>query len=462
MNDSSPGAPMMRDESQEAVMPPGAAVPPGAALRGASSSPVPGPRDVEGPLAGLARLGLVALLVVALYRAGGWGVVIFVVMLLVVIFLHELGHFLTARSAGMKVTEFFIGFGPKLWSFRRGETEYGFKALPLGAYVRIIGMNNLEEVDPADEPRAYRQKPYWRRLSVAVAGSTMHFLIALVLSFVVYVGFGVASDDESRWTVGALTSPSPAAAAGVQPGDRIVEVDGRSFAQYEDFRSYLQSRPGRQVAIEIERDGRRQVLTAVLAKTNPSGRPVGFLGVGPDFDMVKSGVVDGAREAVTLTGKTMWLSVKGLGDFFSPSGLSGYVDTLSGNEGNETPAVGSSGSGGGSAPDAVDGENRVTSIVGIVQIGGHAASSGVANLLYFLFYINVFIGVFNLVPLLPFDGGHVVIATYERLRSRKGRRYQADVRKLLPLTYAVVTVLALVFVSSAFLDITKPLGNPFE
>ncbi len=420
------------------------------------------PSPVEAPLTAFVRLAMLALGGVLLYQAGGWGMIAFALALLVIIFLHELGHFLTARSAGMKVTEFFIGFGPKLWSFRRGETEYGFKALPLGAYVRIIGMNNLDEVDPADEPRTYRQKPYWRRLSVAVAGSTMHFLLALLLAFVVYVGYGVSSEDESRWTVGALTSPSPAATAGVLPGDRIIEIDGRTFANYEDFRSYLQARPGKRVTIEVERDGRTKVLRAVLAKSNPSGQPVGFLGVGPQFDMVKSGVLEGAGDAVSLTGRTMWLSIKGLGDFFSPSGLSGYLETLSGNDERDSPALDEPGSTQGSKPDAVEDDNRVTSIVGIVQIGGHAASSGMANLLYYLFFINVFIGVFNLVPLLPFDGGHVVIATYERLRSRKDRRYQADVRKLLPLTYAVVTVLALVFMSSAFLDITRPLGNPFE
>ncbi len=423
-------------------------------------------RSSDGPLVALARLGLVGGFIAFLYQVGGWGIVIFIAMLLVVIFLHELGHFVMARSAGMKVTEFFIGFGPKLWSFRRGETEYGFKALPLGAYVRIIGMNNLDEVDPADESRTYRQKPYWRRFSVAVAGSTMHFMLALVLAFVVFVGFGVPSEDESRWTVGDLTSPSPAASAGVQSGDRVIEVDGETFSKYEDFRTYLQTHPGKQVVIEIERDGKRQVLKAALAKTNPSGDPVGFLGVGPKFDMVKSGFIDGVSDAGTLTAKTMWLSIKGLGSFFSPSGLSGYLDTLSGNEGSSGSVIdasgSNSGSGSGSGSDVSDDANRVTSIVGIVQIGGQAASSGMANLLYFLFFINVFIGVFNLVPLLPFDGGHVVIATYEKLRSRRGVQYQADVRKLLPLTYAVVTVLALVFVSSAFLDITQPLPNPFE
>ncbi len=421
--------------------------------------------ETRNPVANISRLAFIAALLVFLAVKNGIGIVVFVGLLIVVIFLHELGHYVMARSAGMKVTEFFIGFGPKIWSFQRGETEYGLKALPLGAYVRIIGMNNLDEVDPADEARTYRRKPYWRRISVAVAGSTMHFMLALFLAFVIFVGYGVPSDDESRWTVGDLVSSSPAESAGLQPGDRIISVDGKTFDQYEDFRGYLQAHPGKRVSLEVKRDGRVETLTASLAQRDGlDGKKIGFLGIGPSFDYVKSGPVEGAVDSVQLTAKTMWYSVKGLGEFFSPSGISGYLDTLGGNNNSSGPAVSGSGSGsgGGSGSDVSEDSNRVTSIVGIVQIGGYAASSGMANLLYFLFFINVFIGVFNLVPLMPFDGGHVVIATYEKLRSRKGVRYQADVRKLLPLTYAVVTVLALVFVTSAFLDIYDPVGNPFE
>src|SRR4029077_3094058 len=106
--------------------------------------------------------------------------------LIAMVMIHELGHFLTAKWAGMKVTEYFFGFGPKLWSIRRGETEYGIKAVPLGGYVRILGMSNLEQVDPADEARTYRQKSYPRRLSVAVAGSFMHFVIAFLLLVVLW------------------------------------------------------------------------------------------------------------------------------------------------------------------------------------------------------------------------------------------------------------------------------------
>jgi membrane-associated protease RseP (regulator of RpoE activity) len=146
------------------------------------------------------RLGLFILLALtaALGIFWGWSVVVVVLAIAVMVFMHELGHYLTAKSAGMKVTEFFLGFGPRVWSFRRGETEYGIKAFPLGAYVKIIGMHNLEEVDPADEGRTYRSKPYWRRLSVATAGSAMHFIMAFFLAMALLVGWGVQADT---WTV---------------------------------------------------------------------------------------------------------------------------------------------------------------------------------------------------------------------------------------------------------------------
>src|SRR5947209_7302931 len=146
-----------------------------------SPPPLP-PIDEVSSRAALVRLLVAVAAVVGITLATGtFSTMAVIIALLVMIMLHEFGHFVTAKAAGMKVTEFFVGFGPRLWSVRKGETEYGVKALPLGGYVRIIGMNNLEDVDPADEPRAYRQQPFWRRMSVAVAGSTMHFLLAFVL-----------------------------------------------------------------------------------------------------------------------------------------------------------------------------------------------------------------------------------------------------------------------------------------
>lgn len=400
------------------------------------------------------RLALIVGAVVAIGFTTSLSVLAIIVALVFMIFMHELGHYVTARWAGMKVTEFFIGFGPRLWSFRKGETDYGLKPIPAGAYVRIIGMTNLEEVDPADEARTYRQKSFPRRVSVAVAGSAMHFLMAIALVFTVLVGFGVADGSSDRWTVGEISGieggPVPAAEGGLQLGDRIVEVDGQHFADYSAMRTYLRAHPGQAVRLVVERDGAQIALEPRLASIDDAGTQVGFLGIRPTYDLVKEGPVGGLVESVKLTGETMWLSVKGIGTLFSPSGLEGYVNTLTSGDNPDTAA------------GAADEEMRPSSLVGIVRTGSQAANAGIAPVLYFLFVINVFIGVFNLTPVLPFDGGHVAIAVYERIRSRQGRRYFADVTKLLPLTYAVVAVLALLFVSSVWLDVVRPADNIFQ
>ena len=187
------------------------------------------PERDPGTKGNLARLVVTVCAVVALALVTHTtDLLVVIVALIVMIMLHELGHFVTAKWSGMKVTEYFLGFGPRLWSFRRGETEYGVKALPLGGYVKIIGMSNLKEVPPEDESRTYREQPFHNRLIVAVAGSAVHFILALLLIFTIFVGYGQAQTNKVQ--VQALTvwqgPPSPARAAGIQPGDVIVSING--------------------------------------------------------------------------------------------------------------------------------------------------------------------------------------------------------------------------------------------
>ena len=150
---------------------------------------------------------------------------VFVLGLLLSVFLHEVGHFSTARLTGMKVTQFFMGFGPRLWSTQRGEVEYGIRALPLGAFVRIVGMNNLDECDPADESRAYRAQSYPKRLLVITAGSLMHGVIALVLFFGVYATSGRYSETGDVLVTSPPAANSPAQQSGVVMGDVVREMD---------------------------------------------------------------------------------------------------------------------------------------------------------------------------------------------------------------------------------------------
>ena len=383
--------------------------------------------------------GLIILLalIVLLGVWGGVSALAIVGGLVLMIFLHELGHYLTAKWAGMKVTEFFLGFGPRLWSFHRGETEYGVKAVPAGAYVRIIGMSNLDEVEPVDEQRTYRAKPFWRRLSVALAGSTMHFLQAFVIMIVLLLGVGVAEPD--RWTV--ADPQGPAAAAGIQDGDRVVAIDGEPIEEFDDLSTIVAARAGETVDVVVVRDGEEVTLEATLAERHPqTGEERGFLGVGREFEKVRRNPVEAIPQAAGEVVNGIGTSITGLADLFSPTGITRYVDQVSGRV------------------EEGDNEGRVTSVVGVVKEGSKAADQDWAYLLYILFAVNVFVGVFNLTPLLPFDGGHAVIAVYEKIRSMiAGREYRADVGKLMPLTYVVILVLGLLMVTSVYMDFARPL-----
>jgi membrane-associated protease RseP (regulator of RpoE activity) len=391
------------------------------------------------------RLALPLAALLALGIFGSWWAFAFVVALIVCVFLHELGHFLMARRAGMKVTEFFLGFGPRIWSFQRGEVEYGVKAIPAGAYVRIIGMTNLEEVPPDDEPRTYRQKGYWSRLSVAVAGSAMHFLIAIVLLVVVIGGFGIQRD--TAWKISQLTTNSPAVAAGLQSGDRITAIEGIPVSTFAALTTQIRSRPGQTVELTVQRpNGSTEPVSVTLAATNPENENVGFLGIGEGRDYVRDAPPAAVVSAAQEFGRVSWDSVVGLSKVFSPNGVHNYIDQLT-----NKPTSTSGGTTASSNPDST----RLVTPIGVARL--HPNS--VADFLLLLAVVNISIGLFNLFPVLPFDGGHVVIATYEAIRSRKGRRYHADIRKMFPVSYAIMGIFLFFVVGSLWLDIVRPVGG---
>lgn len=380
-----------------------------------------------------------------------FAVVAFCLALVLVVMIHEAAHFVAAKASGMKATEFFFGFGPRLWSIRKGETEYGIKAIPLGGYVKIIGMSNLErDIDPADEPRTYRQGSYPKRMMVALAGVATHFVLAFLLLFVLLTAVGIPNYERPSLTVGNLsrldTGSSPALDAGFQVGDRIVSIDGQPVERWEDVPPYIRSSAERPVTFVVDRDGRRVELTAVPTRLESNGEVRGFVGIGPKPTIERMGPLEASGRAVD----DMWMlttgSVKAMGAFFAPGSLRDYAGQL-------TNA---------NAPASEGDDQRFVSVVGVARIAGQAAESGLFNVIYLLVLLNIFIGIFNLVPLLPLDGGHVAIATYERIRSRAGRRYQADVGKMMPIAVAVIVVLVLIGVTSIYLDIVKPIANPFQ
>ena len=203
----------------------------------------------------VAAVAAVALLV----RLTGWWGLVVVVGLVVSIVLHEFGHYLTAKQAGMKVTEFFVGFGPKLFSFTRGETTYGVKPFPLGAYVRIIGMNDMEDVEPGDVGRTYREKGYWARLRVVLAGPFTNLAIAVVLLLVAFGAFAQPSSKD--WSVKSVVAGSAAAQAGMRKGDLLVSVNGQPVGDFSHgFADTVQRHAGHPITLVVVRDGKQVTL----------------------------------------------------------------------------------------------------------------------------------------------------------------------------------------------------------
>ena len=440
-----------------------------APVRGAVPEPARRPDDVERPRSPVLLIALLGLLAFAGF-SGGWPLLVVIGALVLMVFLHELGHFITAKWAGMKVTEFFIGFGPRIWSFRRGETEYGLKVIPAGAYVRIIGMHNLDEWDPADDDRTYMSKPFWRRLSVAVAGSTMHFLLALVTIFVVLTSFGVpggkvlASEEDferlkasAPWVVGRVSDDSAASAIGLEASDRLISVAGHEVSTFDGFAAVVAPLGGQTVPVVYERDGQVVEATTTILEENPTTHErVGFFGIGPSFPDRKLGFTDGVQETFATFGRFTTDTFTGLGRILSPSGIADLGSRVLDPD-RSGPAV--DGTGGSAASD--DNANRPVSIIGIANIGTALVGGGsIGDALMLFAVVNIFIGIFNLVPLLPLDGGHVAIATYEKIRSMiTGKRHHVDVVKLLPLTYAVVLVLVFIGLSTIFLDVSSPIDT---
>jgi membrane-associated protease RseP (regulator of RpoE activity) len=403
-------------------------------------------------LAGIMTGGIILSLM-----SGTFPVVAFCLAMAAVVMLHEAAHFAAAKWAGMKATEFFFGFGPRLWSVRKGETEYGIKAIPFGGYVKIIGMSNLERnIAPEDEPRTYRQASYPKRMVVALAGIATHFTMAFLLLVILLSAVGVPNYDKPSLTVGNLsrldTGPSPALDAGFKLGDRIVSVAGQTVSRWEDVPPIIRRSPGQAIDFVVLRDGTPVNLTATpIALEGEGGATRGFIGVGPRPTVERMNPLAASGRAVTDIWQLGTGSLKALGAFFAPSSLRDYAGQLTNANNKDTVA-------------GAGGEERFVSVVGVARIAGQAAESGIFNVIYLLVLLNIFIGVFNLVPLLPLDGGHVAIGTYERLRSRlkEGKRYHADVGKMMPVAAAVIVILVLIGVTSVYLDIVHPVANPYQ
>jgi membrane-associated protease RseP (regulator of RpoE activity) len=401
------------------------------------------------------------------------GVVAFVVALLTSVMIHEAGHFVTARRFGMKATQFFVGFGPTLWSTRRGETEYGVKAIPAGGFVKIVGMTPLEDVEPGDEGRAFFRQPAGRRTVVLVAGSFMHFVIAVVLVVAASFGLGqvvesspalarttdcvasIVGDSADQSCSAADAVPGPAKAAGVHPGDVVVAIDGKKVRDGEDFVRTVRASAGEPLALTVLRNGKRIPVTVLpVPVKRPSlddpkkSETVGAIGVNVQQRLVTQR--QGFVQSVKDSGSTMGLIVTSIGTTLTDK--LGTVTKLYSPQRDPGGLIGPVGAG---------------RISGEVLASQETAGVKALTFIGIIASLNFFVGVFNLLPLLPLDGGHIAVVWFEtaRDRIRRARGYvgelqRVDLTKLMPLTYAVVLAFVGLTLWILGADIVNPVKLP--
>lgn len=397
---------------------------------------------------------------------GGYllGVVLFALGIAVTIALHEAGHLTAAKLCGMRVRRYFIGFGPRLWSFRRGHTEYGLAAVPLGGFCDIAGMTNQDEVTPEEAPHAMRFKPAWQRVVVLLGGIAVNLLLGFLILYVMAVSSGIpnlavdrtatvgefacAADQRPDGTLGECSGESPAQAAGLREGDRILTVDGQPVATFLDLRDAVAAAPGATLVLGVERDGEERDIPVEVSTVTR------YTSAGEAYDAGSIGVVSAPiRDAmrtynpIAAVGATAAYSeellrstVVGIGEL--PSRVPAVVASIFGAERSQDSPM---------------------SVVGASRVGGELVENSMWSMFWMMLAsLNYFLALFNLLPLPPLDGGHVAVVLWEKARDAVRRLRglpaggPADYTRLLPLTYAMAAVLVglgLVFIVA---DVVNP------
>ncbi|PAZ17847.1 zinc metalloprotease [Streptomyces sp. SA15] len=422
------------------------------------------------------------------------GIVVFVVGLLVSIAWHELGHLSTAKLFGIRVPQYMVGFGPTIWSRKKGETEYGLKAIPFGGYIRMIGMfppgadgrvevrstspwrtmiedarsAAFEELRPGDENRMFYTRKPWKRVIVMFAGPFMNLVMAVALFLTVLMGFGITeqttavssvakcviSQSENRETCKASDAPSPAAAAGMKAGDKIVSFDGVRTDDWNRLSDLIRANPGKTVPIVVDRKGEEVTLQAKIAtnqvaKKDSSGQVVpgeyvtaGFLG----FSAATGVVRQDFGESVTWMGDRIGDAVDSLAAL--PSKIPALWDAA--------------------FDGAPRGEDSPMGVVGAARVGGEIFTLDIpptqqlATALMLIAGFNLSLFLFNMLPLLPLDGGHVAGALWESLRRNAAKVLRRpdpgpfDVAKLMPVAYVVAGIFICFTILVLIADVVNP------
>ena len=429
------------------------------------------------------------------------GILVFLVGILVSIGIHELGHMIPAKKFGVRVSQYMIGFGPTLWSREKGETEYGLKAIPLGGYVRLVGMippadevkpvrgtgwaarliedtrlNAVEEIREGEEHRAFYRLAWWKRWIVMFSGPFTNLLIAIVLFTGIGTFFGLYTQVPTVAEVVPCTipatldrdcaagdPPSAATAAGLEAGDRIISFDGRDVESWDALTAYVRAHPGETVVLGIERGGetlainltpssavRPLVDTDGLLVLDEAGEPVyvtvGFMGILPEVERVHQSLTYGITETVKFLG----LSAEAV--WHLPQSVSNSVQALLGTE-ERNPNGGAS----------IVGAGRWAGEIATGEAGGATIGDRVSQMLFLLALVNLSLFVFNMLPLLPLDGGHMVGAVWQGIkdawaRLRKiPRAAPVDLARTMPAAYAVFFVLLAVGLILTAADIFVPI-----
>jgi membrane-associated protease RseP (regulator of RpoE activity) len=391
------------------------------------------------------------------------GVLAFVIALLLSVMIHEFGHYITAKRYGMRVSEFFLGFGKKLWSFTRGETEFGLKAIPAGGYCRIEGMTATDEMPPGEESRAFFKAHSGRKLIVLGAGSFLHFVLGFIILLIIFAGIGTSKATNTIADISACVPrlnaacaesdpKSPALLAGLQAGDVITSLNGVPVRNWAKDVEVIRESAGKELVIEIERNGQSQTISVVAATRVVDGKEYGFLGIVNGYELVRDAPFTSIKNSAVVSWDFLSGAVKAI--ISLPSKIPAlWGATVSGTERDPNGLVG---------------------IVGVAQVTGQAASSDglstserIQTFLLIIASLNFFVGVFNLLPILPLDGGHMAVAIADEVRALiarirgRARPEGINVNKLAPFTMVVFVLLAALTVLLLAADIINPIQVNF-